>query len=534
MKMNFGVKSLVLLGAIMIVSSLLIVASPISAFATTYYVSTSGSDSNSGTSSSAPWATLTKMNSITYAAGDRILFQCGGTWIGQLYPQGSGSSGSPIIINSYGSGNKPIIQANGTKNNALYFKNQSYWEINNLEVTNNSSSWGDFRGISVNGDDYGTINHFYIKSCYVHDVHGEVRWIGGSGTNENGIYYAAGWDASKKTGGIVFDIQHTGTAKKTIFNDVLIQGCSFKGNSFSSIIFKQIDAGTGYGVRSSSNSTTWAPHTNITIKDNYIDHTGYDHACNGIYLTDIKGATVQNNVIKGAGTSGIEMYYADNVTIQQNEVFNTTVKAGGADSNGIDPDSSTTNIIVQYNYVHNNGDGILFCQIGFGGSCTVRYNILQNNSRYSFNLHSASGGNATIYNNDLYVSSTSAILVGSSGGQSTLDTGTYSLKNNIFYSFVSGPTVTTGAKCTFDYNCYYGATAVSADGHKVTSNPLLVSPGTGGSGSSSGTAFSTLTGYMLQSTSPCINNGTSLWSGGADFWGTTLYNSSADIGVDEY
>lgn len=502
----------------------------------TYYVdSSSGNDNNSGTSANAAWKTLAKVNRITYSAGDKILFKAGGKWTGQLCPRGSGASNSPIVIDMYGSGNKPIIQANGTKHNTLFLKNQSYWEINNLEITNKASTWGDYRGISINGDDYGVIKHIYIRNCYVHDVKGEVNWIGGNtASNSDGVNFNTGWDASKKTGGIVFDVQATASShKKTTFDDVLIQGCILKNNSFSSIIFKQVDGGVGYGIRKSASDSNWAPHTNIIIKDNYIDHSGSNHACNGMYITDVKTGTIENNVVKGAGTSGIELYYCDSVTIQKNEVFDTVIKCKGADSNGIDPDSSTTNIIIQYNYVHGNGDGILFCQIGFGGSCTVRYNILQNNSKLAFNLHSASRATANIYNNTVYTSMSRSKLVSSSGGTSTLDKGTYHLKNNIFYSSVSGPVVTGGAKTTFDYNCYYGVTAPS-DSHKVTSNPLLVDPGKGKDGSSSGTAFNSLGGYKLRSSSPCINRGTSVWSGGNDFWGNALYHGSAEIGAYEY
>jgi len=42
----------------------------------------------------------------------------------------------------------------------------------------------------------------------------------------------------------------------------------------------------------------------------------------------------------------------------------------------------------RYNYIHDNGDGILICQFSFGDS-VIRYNILQNNSRYQVCLHSA-------------------------------------------------------------------------------------------------------------------------------------------------
>ena len=43
--------------------------------AATYYVSNSGSDSNAGTSSSSPWKTIAKVNSVSEASGSTVLFQ---------------------------------------------------------------------------------------------------------------------------------------------------------------------------------------------------------------------------------------------------------------------------------------------------------------------------------------------------------------------------------------------------------------------------------------------------------------------------
>src|SRR5689334_13125254 len=80
---------------------------------TTYYVSPTGSDSNTGCSTTTPWKTLAKLNGTTFAAGNQILFQKGGSWSGQLTPQGSGASGNPIVISSYGTGAAPLLAGGG-------------------------------------------------------------------------------------------------------------------------------------------------------------------------------------------------------------------------------------------------------------------------------------------------------------------------------------------------------------------------------------------------------------------------------------
>lgn len=77
--------------------------------ATTYYVSSSaGNDSNSGTQL-APWKTLAKVNTSTFAPGDVILLKRGDAWRESLVPPSSGASGNPIMFDAYGSGPAPNL-----------------------------------------------------------------------------------------------------------------------------------------------------------------------------------------------------------------------------------------------------------------------------------------------------------------------------------------------------------------------------------------------------------------------------------------
>ncbi len=101
-----------------------------SALATTYYVDSAGGvDGNNGTSTSTPWKTLTKVNNTTFQPGDFILFKAGGVWTGttQLNPKGSGTTNNPIVIDMYGTGSKPLIDAGtATGNGVVYLSNQQY------------------------------------------------------------------------------------------------------------------------------------------------------------------------------------------------------------------------------------------------------------------------------------------------------------------------------------------------------------------------------------------------------------------------
>ncbi len=567
-KSSFKYGSMVM--AVILVLSVFLGIPPQAAFAagTTYYVdAAAGDDGNGGTTQGTAWKTLDKVNSTAFAPGDKILFKAGERWTGTLYPKGSGESGNPIVIDMYGSGSKPRLDGNGLVSDVVYFNNQQYWEINNLEITNtamgapaDAGKLGDFRGIHVTGKDAGTLKHFRLKNLYIHDVTGWVRWIGGSSANNApGIQFQAGWDGSKRTGGILFEILQPGAAPvKTNFDDVIIEDSVLKDNSFAGIIFKQWNGTAGWANRDGGeNDPDWFPHTNIIVRNNYLSHYNSNYACDTIYLTSVRNALVEGNISAGAGTSAIEFYYGDHVIVQYNEVYDTVGKAGGADSNAIDPDKEVTNALIQYNYIHNTGDGILLCGFSFG-SAIVRYNVIKDAEKRFINPH-ADKGIYLVYNNIFYNTRTaSAIsLVESSGGGSYLNDSNcfYKFYNNIFYNAAGTPgqsvAIGTGTGMTYDSNMYYGngVNAPSSDMRAIFSDPKFVGPlpTVSDKGTDAGNPYLSLDGFKLVSGSLAIGNGLDgtgmnlagsgmifTDNGGVDFGGNGLYNGRPDIGIFEY
>jgi parallel beta-helix repeat protein len=87
----------------------------VQALATTYYVSTTGNDANSGTSQALAWQTLNKVNAQIatpgfFVPGDQILFKRGNTWAGTLrLRQLQGTPAQWITFGAYGAGAAPVI-----------------------------------------------------------------------------------------------------------------------------------------------------------------------------------------------------------------------------------------------------------------------------------------------------------------------------------------------------------------------------------------------------------------------------------------
>ena len=80
---------------------------------TGYNVKTGGNDGSSGIGDGNAWATVGKVNGFTFSAGDTISFNKGDEWNcntdSDLVPPSSGSSGSPITFQAYGTGDNPVF-----------------------------------------------------------------------------------------------------------------------------------------------------------------------------------------------------------------------------------------------------------------------------------------------------------------------------------------------------------------------------------------------------------------------------------------
>lgn len=181
--------------------------------ANTYYVdSTNGSDNNDGLTPETAFASIDKLNTITFRPGDQILFKKGETFVGCFKPQGSGTETAPITIGSYGDGDeRPVLQPgedwtvshvmsanaivyNPKVNYVIQFYNVEYWEVSDLEIFDpnseayltkgsdkyigNSANDVYRSGITIQAEDIGTLEHFYVDNVVIHGFHGPGTNIG--------------------------------------------------------------------------------------------------------------------------------------------------------------------------------------------------------------------------------------------------------------------------------------------------------------------------------------------------------------------
>jgi len=480
----------------------------------TYYVDCSAGTDGDGSQSS-PWNNLDKVNNTTFAAGSSILFKRGTTCAGTLWPKGSGSAGNPNVIDAYGTGAQPHIQAT-CADDGVYLYNQEYWEIRNLEVSNDCGTVSNNRrGIHIQLEDYGTGTYYRVLNNTVHDVAGDPNS-----------------DSPKDTGGIIFRV--TGSSVQTKFSDVVVEG-----NTIYTTDRSGINMSSAWWCRAAANCSsgqayyTWDP---FTIRNN----TLYDIGGDGIVLQYASGSLVEYNVLHDAQArsnrcnAGIWPWNADDVTFQYNEVYLVRLTNSTCDGQGFDIDYGTARTTTQYNYSHDNEGGfLLVCGPSTNGTldAVARYNISQNDKKHVFHISGKAVTNAKVYNNTVYVPSGNNATIVEEGDWNGYPTSLY-FYNNIFYILGNGGYSLSSGNISFDYNIFYGNHPASEpnDPHKITDDPMLVDPGSGGTG------LGSVDGYKLQAGSPAIGAGKIVANnGGKDYWGNPVPSDSApDIGAHQY
>jgi hypothetical protein len=521
-----------------------------SLLATTYYVSPSGNDGNSGTSEANAWKTLTNVNSTDFLPGDSLLLEGNKIYTGNIYIDPSDAGGgmaSPFVIGSYGTGKAIIISEN---NYGIYIYNTAGIIVENLFVEGSGKNNNSESGISFYMDKSGDVKLDYI----------EIRNCEVSGYGVTGITIGAyNWNSG--------------------YSNVTISDC---------IVHDCLDNGIDAWGEFNSSKTGYA-HSNINIKNcKVFNIPGYSktdsHSGNGIVLGDVQNSTVEHCVVYNCGSGnthcggpvGIWYWDSDLVTIQFNEVYNIS-SGTGCDGGGFDLDGGVTNGIMQYNYSHDNdGAGFLVGQFQDARpmeNITVRYNISENDAHTNAgSIHLFKGPNTTM--TDIYIYNNTCYLTEQSTNTGTAvfkflnwNTGINNVNvyNNIFYAANGADVINipTGYDADLYGNLYYSDGAINYKYHGslytsltdfrtatgkeylsgnntgLEADPMLTDPGNGGI-IGFGNYLINLTAYQLQENAPCIDAGIDINTAfGIDIGSRSFYSvytyiaASQDIGAHE-
>ncbi|HZN19458.1 MAG TPA: right-handed parallel beta-helix repeat-containing protein [Micromonosporaceae bacterium] len=474
----------------------------VAATAQQYYVDcAAGDDASSGKSTLRPWRTLSRVNSQVFLPGDVVRFRRGTTCTGTLAPKGSGVPGTPIVLNSYGTGAKPVIDGQGQRA-AVLLHNVEHWEVRDLEVTNTgpASTTAQRVGVYVLLEDYGIGKHYVVSNVTVRDVNGcDCRYPTPSG----GIVFEAGGSSVP-----------TGFDRISVRQNTVTHVDRIGIGTFSSWQ-RRAENPTGPG-------STFVPMTNVVVARNTVTDAGGD----GIVILNGMEAQVQYNVVDRFNTRsadfniGAYAWNSNHTVFQYNDVSHGF---GVGIAFGIEGGNIGT--VYQYNFSRSNGGGFMYLCNSDGSTSrdgVVRYNVSQDDTGAPpylgmFTMTCGDIPNTRIYNNTFHAP-TSGLLVANYGTTKLLFT------NNIFVgqagSAVSDP------HGSYDHNLFHNVATLPPNNLQAQSgDPQFVAPGTASS-------RNTADGYRLLTGSPALGTGTVVPdSGTVDYFGNPVPVGSSNIGA---
>jgi hypothetical protein len=481
-----------------------------------FYFSATGNNRNDGLSEAKAWNSISKLDTVTLQAGDRLLFEGGKTFAGTVNIRPAGSAEQPIEVTSYGNGKATI---DGGAGSAIRLLNTRYVNVINIATKGLGRKDGNNQGDGV----------YVYNSPFVN-----LRHVDATGFQRAGIH---------------------------IFNssDVDVSYAHAYTNGFA-------------GIYSSGNSTL--RNKNIFVRDSrVIDNPGDptitgNHSGNGIFFIMTSNSLIeyseaarngydQSKTIPN-GPVGIWTALSDHITIQY--CISHDNDSPGADGGGFDLDGGTTDSVIQYSYTYNNKNyGYLFWEFGGGGirNNTMRYNI-SNNDRGEGFLIGAHGpspiSDNQIYNNTVFNTKYNAVRYG--GGDVT----NIYFRNNVFIGPGDMELVHKHAGFRFEGNAYHhidGSTGVRGyatlqawadatgqekiDGKLVGFEGLPKYNALGDFKPTDPNQLPKIFGFYLQSDSPLIDRGMDLKArfgidpGTQDFLGNPIkHGNGFDLGAIEY
>ena len=395
-------------------------------YAATYYFSTStGNDSRSASQAqnpSTPWKSIDKLNSIfhTLKPGDRVAFKAGETFYGTIHVNRSGTSGSPIVISSYGTGSKPIItslvklQDWKSVGNGVYESGHSSFgsKVNTVLLNDKPQEMGRYPNSDAPNRGYLTYDGSTSTSVSDWDLSSSPNWGGGEVvirknfwiidkhkiSSHSGTRINFPWNSLSSytpTPGYGYFIQNhpntldqlgewyynSGTKKIRVFfgssspsshslaastHDYLVTHSS----SINHITFENLHL---KGANKSAFSLGKSG-TNVKIFNCEISHSGQD----ALQIEGISNFVLEQSKIIGSNNNGIVLRSSPHASIKNNLIKDTYLFPGhgeSGDNNGMAIRTNSDNCTIEYNEVINTG----YSGINFSGSnVTIKNNLIDN------------------------------------------------------------------------------------------------------------------------------------------------------------
>jgi len=315
-----------------------------------YYVSTTGSDSNDGLSESTAFRTIQKAVDIVQA-GDTVLIMPGTYYEEVIIADKSGAVDNYITIRSYDLDNKAIIDGEGARGHNLVLTNADYIRVKGLDLRYPSAT-GDGRNLLIQ---YSSDNNI-IEDCIMTDPGNQWACSGiliREGRSYSGIpchnnliqrnqIVYTGDDRAQRFGILSAGSGHTGQ----VIRNNTITGYGFKdgvaGDYLNGFIYDNHVEGSwddGFEIE--------GLNVNTGFWGNTADNTG--HMGIGLAPTFIGPIYVFRNVFIGVLDAGFKMGNSSSGTTY---LYHNTLYTGANGIGFYGNNAKANNIITRNNIIH--------------------------------------------------------------------------------------------------------------------------------------------------------------------------------------
>lgn len=338
-----------------------------------YYLSDSGCDGDNG-SRSHPWKSLEKISSVCLKSGDTVYFKKGDRFVGHLVVNGSGTEKKPILITSYGDGERPILTGEageaggGDFQEAICVENNEHLVFDGLEIHNERSvsrpgiDDEDAYGIHIRNTGAGVLNGFVFRNVMFRNIYAVKPML--NRDDFNGLEVA---------GLRIYSTRNIGEQKKSIRN-IRVENCFFTDIQRLGIHIKH------GGARGENDDDATHRNSEIIVRNNEFHYLGGT----SVLPQRTFNCLIENNLFDHPGSnadprmpargSSVWTWRCVNTVIQHNQCLSTR---GYLDSHGIHVDHENVNTFVQYNYMEDCEGGFVEI-LGGNVNAVYRFNISVN------------------------------------------------------------------------------------------------------------------------------------------------------------
>lgn len=471
---------------------------------------------------------------VTWTAGDTYAQACGTTFTGAVTIGGSGTEGSPITLTSYGTGDRPAINANAVASTGcIYATGRSYIAIENFELYGATA-------FPTAGVHTINCNNVSVDNVWSHGNEYGIRFDNASSAEVSGYSLTNSLIEDSEQSGIIIV---TGTSAGGTMRDVTVNDNVIR-NSGSVVDNNGVQIATRIASTGAYDATRVI--YDFTMLRNVVDQC----SLYGINLRYVTNGYVAFNECKGAGktlaadTHSIWLGGCRNVTVLGNHVHHNYGWLNGSSGSGIGifVDAGDANAVgegcqncrVIGNYIHDQFRGASTATAAsaailvYRSVNTVIMGNVVRDCRYGIGALGATTNNSE----DVLVYNNTCVDIDAAAFFAANKSDTIVFRNNIALRAGAGFFAESGANAavnvTREYNCAYDCT----DHNFATGTLAALSADTANTGDIEVDPL-LATDFRLAAGSPC--RGAGAYIKGAKHYGSREMSLvSPDMGAHRY